>query len=240
MLTASSQAIRHTGDGGRMKASTPQDLRLLLVDDHPAVRVGLQRVLEDETGFEVVAVCAAGESSVSRAEATEIDVAVVDYHLGGRNGLWVTRKLKRLPLPPRVIIFSAFANDHLAANCIVAGADAILSKGSLGSELCDVIRAVAHGARALPRVSQPMADMLRRRLDDREQQIFGMLLAGISRLDIACTLGISPVELEPCETAMLNKLEALPGETVERDDGRVDLDRLLPLGPRYHHKRRRS
>ncbi len=240
MLTASSQAIRHTGDGGRLKVSTPQSLRLLLVDDHPAVRVGLQRVLEDETGLEVVAACATGESAVSRAEATEIDVAVVDYHLGGRNGLWVTRKLKRLPRAPRVIIFSAFANDHLAANCIVAGADAILSKGSLGSELCDVIRTVAHGARALPRVSQPMADMLRRRLDDREQQIFGMLLAGISRLDIARTLDISLVELEPCETAMLNKLEALPGETVDPAGGRVDLDRLLPLGPRYRRTRRRS
>jgi DNA-binding NarL/FixJ family response regulator len=95
--------------------STRQDLRLLLVEDHPAVRVGLQRVLEDEPGFEVVATCLTGESAVSRAEATEIDVAVVDYHLGGRNGLWVSRKLKRLPRPPRVIIFSAFANDHLAA-----------------------------------------------------------------------------------------------------------------------------
>jgi DNA-binding NarL/FixJ family response regulator len=240
MLTATSQARRHTDDDGRLEVSTPQDLRLLLVDDHPAVRVGLQRVLEGETGFEVVAACVTGESAVSQAQTTEIDVAVVDYHLGGRNGLWVTRKLKRLPRPPRVIIFSAFANDHLAANCTVAGADAILSKGSLGSELCDVIRAVARGVRVLPRVSQPMADMLRRRLDDREQQIFGMLLAGISRLEIARTLGISPVELEPCETAMLNKLEALPGETVDRDGGRVDLDRLLPLGPRYRRTRRRS
>jgi DNA-binding NarL/FixJ family response regulator len=236
MLTASSQARRSTGDGGHLKVSTPHDLRLLLVDDHPAVRVGLQRVLEGEADFEVVAACVTGESAVSRAEASEIDVTVVDYHLGGRNGLWVTRKLKRLPRPPRVIIFSAFANDHLAANCIVAGADAILSKGSLGSELCDVIRAVARGGRVLPRVSQPMADMLRRRLQDREQQIFGMLLAGMSRLEIAHMLDISLVELESCETAMLNKLEALPGERAD-PGGRIDLDRLLPLGSRYHHTR---
>lgn len=236
MLTASPQARRSTGSGG-LEVSTRQDLRLLLVDDHPAVRVGLQRVLEDEPGFEVVATCVTGESAVSRAEATKIDVAVVDYHLGGRNGLWVSRKLKRLPRPPRVIIFSAFANDHLAANCVVAGADAILSKGSLGSELCDVIRSVARGVRVLPRVPQPMADMLRRRLEDREQQIFGMLLAGISRLQIARTLGISPAELESREAAMLNKLEALPGEKADPGGGRIDLDRRLPRGSLYRHTR---
>jgi DNA-binding NarL/FixJ family response regulator len=236
MLSASPAARRSTGGGG-LKVSTRRDLRLLLVDDHPAVRVGLQRVLEDEPGFEVVATCMTGESAVSRAEAAEVDVAVVDYHLGGRNGLWVSRKLKRLPRPPRVIIFSAFANDHLAANCIVAGADAILNKGSLGSELCDVIRAVARGVRVLPRVPQPMADMLRRRLEGGEQQIFGMLLAGIPRLEIERALGISPVELESCETAMLNKLEALPGERVDPGGGRIDLDRRLPLGSLYRHPR---
>ena len=188
-------------------------------------------MLEDEPGFEVVASCVTGESAVSRAEATEIDVAVVDYHLGGRNGLWVSRKLKRLPRPPHVIIFSAFANDHLAANCIAAGADAILSKGSLGSELCDVIRAVARGVRVLPRVPQPMADMLRRRLEDEEQQIFGMLLAGISRPEIARMLNISPIELESRETAMLNKLEALPGERADPGGGRITWTDGFPWAP---------
>lgn len=236
MITASPKATRSTNGGGP-KISTRQNLRLLLVDDHPAVRVGLQRLLEDEPGFEVLATCVTGESAVSRAEASEIDVAIVDHHLGGRNGLWVTRKLKRLPRPPRVIIFSAFANDHLAANCIVAGADAILSKGSLGSELCDVIRSVARGVRVLPTVPQPMADMLRRRLDDREQQIFGMLLVGIPRLEIARTLGISPVELESRESAILNKIEALPGERADPDGGRIDLDRRLPQGSLYRHRR---
>jgi DNA-binding NarL/FixJ family response regulator len=234
MLTASPAARRSTNGAG-LKVSTRGDLRLLLVDDHPAVRVGLQRVLEDEPGFEVVATCPTGENAVSRAQAAEVDVAIVDYYLGGRNGLWVSRKLKRLPRPPRVIIFSAFANDHLAANCIVAGADAILNKGSLGSELCEVIRAVARGVRVLPRVPQPMADMLRRRLQSREQQIFGMLLAGISRPEIERALHISQVELEACETAMLNKLEALPGEKVGPGGGRIDLDRRLPLGSLYHH-----
>jgi DNA-binding NarL/FixJ family response regulator len=139
-------------------------------------------------------------------------VAVVDYHLGGRNGLWVCRRLKRMAGQPRVIIFSAFANDHLAACCAVAGADALLNKGVLGSELCDAVRAVARGRRLLPSVSPPLVDMLRRRLDDSEQSLFGMLLVGIPRGEIGEILGMSAPELSSREGVMLRKLELLPGE----------------------------
>jgi DNA-binding NarL/FixJ family response regulator len=234
MLTASREA-QHDGTGDRsLTGPARRDLRLLVVDDHPAVRVGLKQLLDDEPGFEVVAISSTGEGAVAQAENSDIDVAIVDYHLGGRNGLWVSRMLKRLPRPPRVIIFSAFANDHLAANCVVAGVDALLSKGSLGSELCDTVRSVARGKRLLTRVPQPMADTLRGRLDEIEQPIFGMLLAGISREQIEQTLNISAGELKSREAAMLSKLERLPGERADYGGGRIDPDRRLTA--RFPHQ----
>jgi len=218
-----------TGDK-RLSDSRPRTIRLLVVDDHPAVRLGLVQLLEDQPGFVVAAVTTTAEAAVAQAEHEEVDVAVVDYHLGGRDGLWASRRLKQLARPPRVVIFSAFANDHLAASCAVAGVDALLNKGSLGSELCDAIRSVSRARRLLPRVPQPMADMLRQRLDDAEQVTFGMLLAGISRLDICKALGISECELASREAAMLRKLEVLPGEMADPDRGRkrIDLERLIP------------
>jgi DNA-binding NarL/FixJ family response regulator len=230
MLTVPREARhqRNGSDDASPTASSRRDLRLLVVDDHPAVQAGLKQLLDDEPGFEVVAIRSTGEGAVAQAGSGDVDVAIVDYHLGGRNGLWVSRMLKRLPHPPRVIIFSAFANDHLAANCVVAGADALLSKGSLGSELCDTVRSVARGKRLLTRVPQPMADMLRRRLDGIDQQIFGMLLAGISRVEIEQTIRMSTDELESRETAMLGKLERLPGEQAGVG-GRIDPDRRLAL-----------
>src|SRR2546425_1177585 len=104
---------------------------------------------------------------------------------------------------PPVIIFSAFANDHLAACCAVAEADAMLNKGVLGSELCDAVRSVALGTRLLPRVPQPLVDMLRRRLGEREQMLFGMLLAGIPRDEIGRTVGMPLREIASREDAML-------------------------------------
>src|SRR5207244_5650895 len=140
----------------------------------------------------------------------EIDVAVVDYQLPGRNGLWICRRLKRLARPPAVVVFSAFADHRLAACCAVAQADAVLNKGVLGSELCNAIRSVARGRRLLPKVSPPLADTLRRRLTEHEQMLFGMLLARIPRAEIVRTLGISARELAAREDVMLATLEALP------------------------------
>ena len=168
------------------------------------------QLLEGQRDFSVEAVCIDAEGAVEEAELELIDVAVLDYHLGGRNGLWVCRRLKQLARAPRVIIFSAFANDHLATCCVVAQADGVLNKGSLGSELCDAVRAVARGGRVLTKVSRPMADMLRRRLDDTEQPIFGMLMAGIPRSEITKTLGMTTRELSSREVGCSESSRCCP------------------------------
>ena len=129
MVTATRDARERGAAGEGGVNSKPRHLRLLVVDDHPAVQLGLLRLLDDQPDFEVVAVSETAESAIGLAEHWQVDVAVVDFHLGGRNGLWVSRKLKRSARPPRVVIFSAYANDHLAASCVVAGADALLNKG---------------------------------------------------------------------------------------------------------------
>ena len=75
----------------------PERMRLLIVDDHSAVRAGLQQLLDDQADFDVVAAVATAEEAVSVAEAEPVDVAVLDYQLGARNGLWVSP----LDRPPR-------------------------------------------------------------------------------------------------------------------------------------------
>lgn len=183
--------------------------RLLLVDDHAAVRAGLRQLLDDEWDFEVVAAVASAEAAMSVAETEPIDVAVVDYQLRGRNGLWVTRKLKRLLQPPAVVIYSAYTDGALAAAAVVAEADGIVSKGGRGSELCAAIRSVAHGRQQLPPLPSWLSDVLRRRFDAEEQAIFGMLLAGIKPHEIADTLELSAARLESLQWAMLRRLDTL-------------------------------
>lgn len=184
--------------------------RLLVVDDHPAVRAGLRDLLADVADFEVVDALATAEEAIQVAEDERIDVAVVDYQLGSRNGLWLSRKLKRLAQPPAVLIYSAYTDGVLAAAAVAAEADAIVSKGKLGIELCDAIRRAASGHRNLPPVPQRLAEILRRRLDHEQQAIFGMLLAGIQPPEIAATLGLSSAAIESQLWELLRRLETLP------------------------------
>jgi DNA-binding NarL/FixJ family response regulator len=184
--------------------------RVLVVDDHTAVRAGLRELLADEADFEVVAAVATAEDGIEVAERRPIDVAVIDYQLGGRNGLWLSRKLKRLPERPAVLIYSAYTDGVLAAAAVVAEADAIVSKGKVGSELCHAVRAVAAGRRELPRLPPRLADSLRRRLDHEDQAIFGMLLAGLEPTEVASTLGVSAAVLESRLWELLRRLEGLP------------------------------
>jgi len=185
-------------------------IRLLVVDDHPALRTGLRDLLDDQPDFRVVASAARAKEGLALAGRTELDVAIVDYQLEGHDGLWLCRKLKRLPRPPRVIIYSAHADARLGAAAVVAQADALISKGLVGAEMWEAIRAVAGGRRLLPGVPPRLGDAIRGQLDHEEQAIFGMLWAGASPAEIAGTLGITRAGLEARLGTMLHTLQRLP------------------------------
>jgi DNA-binding NarL/FixJ family response regulator len=189
------------------RALTP--IRCLIVDDHPAIRAGLRTLLAAEPDFQVLDALASAEAAAELAERTAIDVAIVDYQLEGRSGLWLSRILKRLPDPPGVLIYSAFSDHLLAAACVVAEADGLLSKAAVGADLYVRVRQVASGTSRIPLVPPALADSMRRRLDTQEQAIFGLLLAGIPRHEIARTLGLAHGDLEARRWAMLRKLERL-------------------------------
>jgi len=158
--------------------------------------------------------------AVSVTEREDVEVAVVDYQLGDRSGLWVSRKLKRMARPRRVVIYSAYYAGVLAA-AVVAEADGLMSKGGLGSELCDPVRSVARGRSSMPRVPWRFAEVLRQRFDAEEQAIFAMLAAGIARVEIARTLRISESRLESRRWGMLRTLEAIDVKVAIPDRGRA-------------------
>src|ERR1700729_1028106 len=92
-MTAELQERARGLSGEGPSLSTTDRIRLLGVDDHPAVRRGLLELFEDEADFLVVATVPTADEAMSVAEHTSVDVVVTDYQLGGRNGLWLSRKL---------------------------------------------------------------------------------------------------------------------------------------------------
>ena len=144
-----------------------QPIRVLLVDDHPAVRLGLRKLIDDQPDMRIVVEAATAREAIGRGDR-RCDVAIVDYHLGGaEDGLWLTTELKRIEPPPRVLVYSAFADGALAVNALIAGADGLLGKHELGEEICSAIRRLAHGRHNLPAVTSSIADTMRSRLQPR-------------------------------------------------------------------------
>jgi DNA-binding NarL/FixJ family response regulator len=137
------------------------------------------------------------------------DVAVVDYHLPRQDGLSLAVRLKALPDAPRVLVYSAFADAPLTVAALVAGTDGIASKGGLGDDLCQAIRAVHAGRRAFPAVPADVIRSMAMRLDPDDGPIFGMLLHRTPRPDIAKVMGIDEPWLDRRCWSILERLKDL-------------------------------
>jgi DNA-binding NarL/FixJ family response regulator len=187
-------------------------IRVLLADDHLAVRLGLADLLQEEEGIALAGATASAREMLVEALRVSPDVAVVDYQLGDgqTDGLSLCRMLKGLPRPPRVLIYSAYADSRLAIRALVAGADGVISKSSLGTEVVWAIRALAEGRRLLPPISPSVIGSLRERLGPLDQSILGMLMNGVPETDISRALDLQPERLDSRRWEMLRVLGALP------------------------------
>src|SRR3954462_11342791 len=105
-------------------------MALVLVDDHPAVRAGLRGLLDDEPDLRVIAPAATALEGVEAIADLQPDVALVHHHLPDDDGLSLCLRTRSLPAPPRVVVYSAFADDAMAVRAAVAGASAVGAKGT--------------------------------------------------------------------------------------------------------------
>lgn len=184
-------------------------IRLTVVDDHPAVRAGLRFMLATEPGIEVVAAVATAAEAYEQVERQRPDLAIVDYHLPGEDGLSLCYRLKSLPAPPRVLILSAFADDALAVMAVVAGADGLINKGS-PTDLCEAVAALAGGETLLPEISPHVMEASGSKLDPEDLPILGMLIHGVPAGDIAETLGVERAWLAVRRWGILERLRDRP------------------------------
>jgi DNA-binding NarL/FixJ family response regulator len=170
-------------------------IHVLLVDDHPAVRRGIRQLIADQPDMVMIAEHGSASRDTS-AVARWADVAIIDYHLGDRDGLWLTRQIKQRPDAPPVLIYSAFADTTLAVAAIVAGADGMLPKATLGEELPIAVRRLVHGRHYFPAIPASTAAALSTPLAPHDQAILSMLIHGVSPGEIGPRLGMTPGELE--------------------------------------------
>ena len=118
-------------------------LRILIADDHDAVRIGLRNILESHTEWEVVAEAGDGRQAISMALQTKPDIAVIDFAMPLINGVEVTRQIReRLP-KTEVLIFSLHDEETVIRELLGAGARAYVLKSDLSDNLLGAIESLA-------------------------------------------------------------------------------------------------
>lgn len=160
-------------------------LRVALLDDHPAVLAGLQRLLDSTPDLEAVAVTDNAPQLLRELDAARPDVVVLDYDLARGDGLTLCQTLKARVRPPGVVVYSAYAGPALAISSRLAGADALVDKRAAASELIETIRRVAAGESIVAEVPPDVQHAAVQKLAPDDVPVASMLLAGTSHQGIA-------------------------------------------------------
>jgi DNA-binding NarL/FixJ family response regulator len=181
-------------------------IRVAVVDDHHAVRLGLRTALVAEPGFEPVGSAATAAEAAPLLYRTRPDVVLVDYHLPDVDGLVLCRRIKSDPPAPAVVLYSAFADPSMTVPAIVAGVDAIVHKSAQPRDLLDAIRRAARGETTMPEISEALLDAAGHAVEADDLPLLGMLIHRTAPAEIATTLRIQRNELDRRIAGVLARL----------------------------------
>lgn len=200
---------------------TPEDragLRVMVVDDHPMWREGVERDLA-EAGFSVVASAGTGESALHRFAATQPDVVVLDLQIPDPNGVEVTAELIRRNAAVKVLILSASGEQTDVLEAVKAGAIGYLVKSASRSELIAAVDKVAAGETVFTpglaglvlgeyrRLTDAPAEDNSPQLTERETEVLRLVAKGLNSKDIADRLVISHRTVQNHVQNTLRKLQ---------------------------------
>jgi DNA-binding NarL/FixJ family response regulator len=191
-------------------------VRVLIVDDHVAIRRGLQNIVEEE--FPDAEVAGAGDA---RAAAELVrdrpwDVVLCDINLPGRNGIEVLKEIKFTRPTVPVLMLSMHPEEQFAMRALKAGASGYLNKNSEPEDLITAIRTLLTGRKYIsPTLGEQLASSLTQpadkqpheRLSDREYEVFRLLASGKEVKEVAADLGLSVKTISTHRENILRKMQ---------------------------------
>jgi two-component system, NarL family, response regulator DevR len=191
-------------------------IRTLIVDHHPALRAGVKVVLEAESDMVVVGDTGLQEELLPLLRRTRPDVVLLDCHPPRVAGLRACRLVKCLLPAPRVLIYSAHADERLGVAARVAGADGLLDKNASALDLVQAIRIVHGGAQLFERIGPGDVKQAMQVLDQQDAQILEMLLRRRPPSEIAVALGVPLASVDRGVSDILDRLcVELPGTVAD-------------------------
>ncbi|KTD51426.1 response regulator GacA [Legionella quinlivanii] len=190
-------------------------IKVLIVDDHVFVRMGIRRLLEDLPDMSVVAEAESGEQALTQVKLHKPDVILLDMKMPGIDGWEVTRRLKKSNPQVKIIAVTALCAEPLPSRVLQLGAMGYVTKESSAEEMAAAIRKVAKGEKYLStEIAQKMAissleadqESPFDQLSEREMQVMFMITSGMTVQDIADRLFLSTKTINGYRYRMFDKL----------------------------------
>jgi DNA-binding NarL/FixJ family response regulator len=193
--------------------------KILLVDDHPMLRQGLQQYLQEDAGLTICGQAGNAAEALRLLDSLHPDLIVVDIGLPGRDGLDLVKDIRAHDTKCGILIFSMFDEDIYAERALRAGAQGYVMKHESPLKLIQAIRSVLNGElvtgegvlqrilrRTVENQGQPATPSPLSLLSNRELEIFRLIGAGLARGDVAQQLHLSVKTFEAHRARIREKL----------------------------------
>ncbi len=193
-------------------------LKILLVDDHEVVRLGLNALLSNYPGYEVVAEASTADEAVKKAVEYKPDVIVMDIRLPGKNGIEATKEIIEEIPDIKIIMLTSYAEDELLFDAINAGAYGYVLKQIGSNDLINALEAIGRGEATIdPALTQKVFKRVReasrkatdeafQALSDQELRILMLISKGNTNKEIAAEIFLSEKTVRNYVSSILSKL----------------------------------
>ena len=193
-----------------MMGNASKPIRILLADDHPILRQGVQALAADEADMEFIAEASSGLEAIEEFRKHRPDVVLIDLQMPDMNGVDAMIAIRNEFPEARFIVLTTYAGDAQIMRALKAGARAYLLKSLLRRELVDTIRAVHAGQKRIPaelaaQLADHVADDF---LTSREIDVLKLIAAGNSNKIVADKLSITEETVKGHVKSILSKLGA--------------------------------
>lgn len=194
-------------------------VRVLIVDDHEVVRVGLRTLLSRGESITVIGEASTVAEAIERTRELMPDVVLLDVRLGEGSGFEACREIQKLDRDVRVLILTSFADDNIVVEAISAGADGYLLKEANREVLVDAIMKVASGqsvldpavtGRVFGKVQSLMQNPATNKLtllSAQEKRVLALVAEGKTNKEIAAAMGLSDKTIKNYFSNILDKLQ---------------------------------